>query len=289
MGTFMKVPFNSQAFGLSAMLFVAAAASTAAGALIKEDFAYTYGAQGSTNGVLQGNSTVGDGFSTAWAGGTTRVYVRQNDLTYTGGGYNITQASSSNRAGAGFRSASRGLYRDFAAMSGTVWFSFLMKSDSSGTDRWVAIQWNPSTANTGLSQNYIQLQNGAVNVSYNGVVTSDVKTGLGTNTTLVVGRWLVGAGNDTLDVWVNPASLNSLGTADFSNSSADIGASLTRLGLMGISGSDNRVDVYADAIRISDGGGNSSTAFGDVTAVPEPGSLGLAAAVSLYARRRRRG
>lgn len=278
------------AIGLAAVWISGTTLSTASGALIKEDFAYTSGLQGSQNGALVGNSTVGDGFSAPWAGNSTRVYVRADDLVYSGGGYDVVQAVGSNRAGTGYSSEMRGLYRNFSEISGTVWFSFLVRSESSSASPFVAVQWNPSTLNNALSANYIQLLNGAINVSYNGVLTSSVKTGLAINTThLVVGRWVIGAGNDALDVWVNPASLTSLGVADFSQSNANIGSGLTRLGLMGLSTSADRVHVFADAIRISDGNGNSTTAFGDVTGVPEPASMGLLAGAALgLARRRRR-
>lgn len=272
-----------------AALLLTVLTTAAPAALITEDFAYTPGSGG--GGVLQGNNG-GAGFSTAWSGGTTRVYVRSGSLSYAGGGYAITQAVDSHKAGTGFNQ-SRGLYRDLSSpVTGEAWFSFLVENIASDAqvNPFVALQWNPGTSNTFLADNYIQFRDGAVNINYAGTLSSDVVTGLARDTThLIVGRWVIGAGNDTLEVWVNPANLSALGAADFSAASADAMASLTRLGQMGLSTSTDNVQVFIDAIRVSDGNGSPAAARQDVTGViPEPAGFALAAAGAPLVFRRRR-
>jgi hypothetical protein len=106
-------------------------------------------------------------------------------------------------------------------------------------------------------------------------------------THLIVGKLNVGAGDDTISVWADPADLNSLGTP--LTGSVNIGDSLYLVGLGGYNTApDNAVMAAYDAIRLS----NGTAAFADVTGVPEPGAIVLLltglVGLAAYAWRKRR-
>ncbi|MCX5683546.1 MAG: PEP-CTERM sorting domain-containing protein, partial [Planctomycetota bacterium] len=97
-------------------------------------------------------------------------------------------------------------------------------------------------------------------------------------THLIVGQWVIGAGNDSLSVWADPADLQHIGAPLFTQSDADAGAALYLAGVFayGSSSSGTSRQGKLDALRISDGGGDLPTAYQDVTGVsPEPATLAL--------------
>ena len=227
----MSIRRSSMAILVGAACWAVGAAmiGTAGAATITEDFAYTAGSLGGQSG--------GAGWSTAWSTATTRIDVHPGSLAYSGGGYNITQNDTSKRRG---RREDRRRVLPTARPDArphrhvrTVWFSYLTTNTNASSGASMAIQWNPTTANGALSDNYVQLTGTQVNVNYGGTLSTAVVTGLAESEThLVLGRWIIGAGNDSLDLWVDPSDLTNLGTADFSASSADaLGGSLTRIGV----------------------------------------------------------
>ncbi len=139
-----------------------------------------------------------------------------------------------------------------------------------------------------------------LSVSYNSVVTTTTSNAYATGSThLILGMWTVGAGNDQLDVWVDPnlsanVTLAQLGTPVFSANSANLGAEILRVGVLGHG--TGTVKANLDALYVSNTAGQSSQgqsqAFYEVTGVhlvPEPATtallvLGLAARII---RRRR--
>jgi len=242
----------------------------AGGTLVREDFAYGTGELRYENG--------GSGWTTAWSTGTTRIEVTSGSLSYAGGGYGIVQETSSNKAGSGYGGEPRGLYRGLGPLTGDIWFSCLMQNTH--TEAEVALQFNPTTAHTTYSSNFVQLDDTSVDVRYGGTDYLNEITGLPLSTTiLVIGNLVMGAGNDSLSLWVNPADLEGLGAPVFSQSGSDLGDNLYRIGLMGMrqtASGTGTPRATMDALRISDGGGDWTQAFFEVTGVmpfiPEPGA-----------------
>lgn len=282
-------------------------------ATLVEDFPST----SYVNGQLDNQGSATGGWGSVWGTGSTgttgRVVISTaSNLTYSGGGYNITQTGTglvqgNFGDGTGTNSAFRGSNRTFSTgMSGTIWFSILLSntdstahtgvsfnSDITGISDTPATDYDVTPFRVDLSNTTAQL--------YFGSTTTAAATGSGTyavgSTHLLVGSLTVGAGNDSVSVWIDPSDLSNLGAADLSSSgAADLGGTLSRFGVFDYglndvqAGGGNHGKV--DALRISDGGGSSSAAFTAVTGVstvPEPGrttlfSLGLAV---LIMRRRR--
>ncbi|MCA9247495.1 MAG: PEP-CTERM sorting domain-containing protein [Planctomycetales bacterium] len=257
-------------------------AASAQAAFIADDFSYTAG-------LLRDVGTGGTGFGGDWGdpgANTSTISVSAGDLSYTGGGYNITQTGTGvvgGNNGTGFRGSNRDLA---AGLSGSVWFSALVRNNASTANSGIQFN-NPSSPNNYDPDDWhIDLDGDTLDVRYNGTTTNDVVTGLTVGDThLILGRWSVGAGNDTLEVWVDPAPIGMLPAADYTNSSADLGVSITSVGLFtyGTGGAN------FDALRLS----NGASALFDVSgaiAIPEPSTallLGVGL-VGLVVRRRRK-
>jgi len=127
---------------------------------------------------------------------------------------------------------------------------------------------------------------------YNGVNSASLATLALNETHLILGRLILGAGNDTMEVWADPSDLFNLGSPLFSAGSADMGDDLFLAGIFAY-GTADQPSGLIDALRFSDGGGDPDIAFEDVTGqeIPEPLTLVLtamaAAAGGGYLRRRR--
>lgn len=260
------------------------------GATIIEDFNYASGSNPSTqNG--------GSGWAGAWASGaspTSTLKIAGTDLSYSSGGYAITQTGTGSLNGTYF--AFRGMNRPTPSLTGTLWFSLLVNNATSIEHSGMEFN-NPRTS--GLDYNaspfMVDLHGGALEVYYGSTSSpTTVATGLTLGTThLLLGSIDIGAGNDTFSLWADPADLSNLGTALFTGNTQDMGAALTLAGVFGwadstVSGTYGRVD----ALRLSDGSGDSAAAYAAVTgisAVPEPGRpiLILMALAALVTWRRR--
>ncbi len=257
------------------------------GTVIVEDFNYP-----DNNAVLSGLGG-GSGWSGAWGLGGTATIKVSTGANLSSSLYNVSQSGTGRAYGTHpeFRAISRNFT---SSLSGTVWFSVLLQNNSDITH--AGLQFNNPLGGTAYSTTDFEfdLAGDTLNVKYNGT-TSEAKTNLALEEThLVVGKWDVGVGNDTLQLWVDPASLPSLGTADFTDNSGDVGNELLRVGVLAYNTDSvtKPTGGLIDALRISDGGGDSDQGFLDVTGVPEPGTLVLAVLALLagafaWIRRRR--
>lgn len=269
------------------------------------------------NGQLDNQGGTGNGWGTAWGAGslgtTGRVVVSTaSNLSYSGGGYNITQTGTglvqgNYGDGTGTTSSFRGSNRVFSTgMSGTIWFSILLNNTDATAHTGVSFNADITGISDTPGTDYdvtpfrVDLFNTTAQL-YFGSTTIAAATGAGTyavgSTHLMVGSLTVGSGNDSVNVWLDPTDLGNLGTADLSASGADLGNTLSRFGVFdyglsdvqGTGGTHGKVD----ALRISDGGGSSSAAFTAVTgfsSVPEPGRAALLVlGFLMLGLRRRRG
>ena len=136
----------------------------------------------------------------------------------------------------------------------------------------------------------IMLHGTDLTVHYNGADSASLATLALGQTHLVVGRWGIGAGNDSLSVWADPADLQSIGAPLLTKNDADAGAALYLAGVFayGSSTSGTSRQGKLDALRISDGVGDVTTGYQDVTGVtPEPATVALVLAGLAFSRRRR--
>lgn len=285
--------FKNEGFGRKLVRQVLVACScglVATGATLIEDFSYS-------DSLASDAGTATGGWGGTWGAGTgtssarTRV-IDDANLTYTGGGYAITQTGTGrfygNFGGSSVYGPLRSANRVIAdPMSGVVWFSFLvqttdLRATNSSNVSFNGIQFNKdleSSTRFGASPFRIELANEAFHVTYGGE-TNALSGSYAFNTThLVLGRWEMGMGNDELSLWINPANLLALGSPQFTASGADAGDALSNVGAIGY-GSDvnltegNRTGYGSvDALRISDGDGDEAAAFAAVTGIPEPSTL----------------
>lgn len=278
------------------VLVLAAAAgllitASAGAGLVTEDF------EGGNNDAAIDGRLTGTGWEVAWGpgGATSRARTKINaNLSYSGGGYSIAQTGTGQAYGD--YNAFRGINRAVAThLTGEVWFSLLVRNVEAGGHG--GIQFNnhsDSSTYSGIDYNRGAFDVGiAVDdlvVRYGGADTViDTSFAFG-QTHLIVGRIVVGAGNDTLQVWVDPADLSNIGSPLFNQSDADMGNDVNLVGIFGYGDVfvDLKPNSYIDALRLSDTG----TAFLDVTGVtpiPTPAALpaGLALLGLLGLQRRR--
>jgi hypothetical protein len=239
------------------------------------------------------------GFASAYNGwgGSSNLKIENpvvSDLTYAN--YGITQIGTGakylSNTGHPDRQDSSALT---SSMSGDVWFSILVDVGTGGN--FAGISFHSSAP----SQPYfhseadlrVAMSDSQLLVDWSGNAldtTQDVATGsFSAGTHLLLGQMSIGAGVDTMSIWVDPdvnaaGSAVGLGAADYTNSSVDFTDSITHVGMPGDIGS--AALVHMDAIRLS----NNGTAFADVTGVvPEPSTtalLGLGG-LALILRRRK--
>jgi|GEM_PF-1723699 len=251
---------------------------------VADDFSYP-------SGVLYSNNA-GVGWITPWGRNavsgqySSRVLVNSGfNLTYSGsGGYNISQTGSGHVYG-NYESGFRGMNRDLTNLTGTVWFSALVRDEVAMGH--AGIQFNNPNSTDYLQGGWdIDLWNTNLIVRYNSVATTNTTINLALSTThLIVGRitFQANGSNDRFEVWADPINLtnvyNGSESALFSADTADMGASLFRVGVFGW-GTNATSLAMVDALRLSDGGGDTITAFAEVTGVtvPEPSALVLVVA-----------
>lgn len=279
-----------------AMVMIAAIAlggvmvASASAATVVEDFSYA-------SGTLSGK-TGGSGWGLAWGSGTTggttsRILTDDSaNLSYTGGGYNITQTGTG--FGYGNFDAFRGINRQIATpMTGTVWFSILMLNGQA--DDRTGIQFNARGPATYSGVDYargsfdVSLTGTDLNVRYGGVDSATLATLALGSTHLILGQITIGAGNDTLKVWADPANLALPGAPLFSASSADMGANLYLAGVFSWGTTPINVSQGKfDALRLADGGSAGYLAVTGVVLTPEPGTFALWALGAAACMRRRK-
>ena len=273
---------------LAAIVTMAACwASPAPATIISADFSTSAdNAQLLNNTLTDGSGWVTNsnwGASTGTGGNTSKIKLHSGlNLTTNMGGYDVAQTGSG--VAYGDYNAFRGINRYTTSMSGEIWFSVLVQNlNALNTDR-AGIQFNNHAMPTSLSDYDrgpwdVALVGTDLQVRYNGTNSASLATLAVNQTHLLLGKLTIGAGNDTMQVWADPADLNNLGTPLFSQSDADMGSTLYLAGIFawGSSSTANIKQGYIDALRISDGGGNAQQAFSDVTGmpVPEPGTLVL--------------
>lgn len=243
-----------------------------------------------STGALNGQAG-GSGLSvTAWAG-SSNPQVVAGDLTYAN--YFITQSGTAQRVQSWPTSdLARQDHRALAsAMSGDIWFSVLVQGTADGHSG-LTFNLNGFDPTVGGTTSVL-LENDTVNVSLAGSTSAASGTYSVGATHLILGHMVVGVGNDTMEVWVDPdltavTGSGDLGAANFSNSSVDFAASIDRIGAAVWTSNFGVGNGNLDAIVISD----QATAFYDVTginAIPTPAALpaGLALMLAVAARRRR--
>lgn len=239
------------------------------------------------------------GFANPWDGSNNIFIADALDLTYAN--YGITQTGTTNRVyAANTTSTDRMDSRNFsAAMSGEIWFSALVKVTSGSAfaglsfDEDLEVGNKPASSYSHqLSELRILLTPSSLIVDMNGgnpPAASGGETGsFSADTThLILGQMIVAAGNDSLNVWIDPdvnaaGGAGGVGAANFTSTTVDFMDSVSRVGVpISWNGSSS---PHVDAIRVSD----TNTAFVDVTGVvPEPGSLALLALGGLLVARRR--
>jgi len=247
-------------------------------ATLIEDFSYS--------GVLSGKGTAGGGWAGAWgAAGNATGRITTNsasNLTYSGGGYAISQTGNGYTFG-DFGVDFRGINRSISAtLTGTVWFSILINSNAATNHVGVTLNNNGSGADYLVGTNYaVDLTGSTLRLLHGtNTVVSDSLAGnfaLGT-THLLLGRIDLGAGVDTISLWMNPSDLTNISniTPNIVSSAVDIGSSLTKFGVFSYSSSSSTGSFgQLDALRISDGNGDATAAFQAVTGVPEAGTSAL--------------
>ncbi|MFO0788192.1 MAG: FAD-dependent oxidoreductase [Pirellulales bacterium] len=209
----------------------------------------------------------GTNFFGPWDFTTTQNVVAGN-LTTSVGGYNRPQTGSNAGKIVGTYNAYRqsGCPLD-APMSGTVWFSVLVNNtDATGV---AGISFNPTSFSD--SANAIELVGTTLRVTLANTTTNNVATLNLNNVHLLLGRLTITAGNDTLSLWADPASIANLSAPTFTNSSVNFLSSLSSLGIISYNTSKSNAGGYVDALIAS----NSATASIDVTGVSIAGDFNL--------------
>lgn len=209
----------------------------------------------------------GSNFFGPWDFTTTQNVVAGN-LTTSVGGYNRPQSGSNTGKLQGIYNAYRqsGCPLD-ANMSGTVWFSVLLdNTDATGV---TGISFNPTAYDD--ASDVIQLIGTSLRVTLANVTTNNVATLNLNSVHLLLGKLDITAGNDTLSLWTDPASLSNLSAPIFTSSSSNFLSSLSSLGVVSYNTTKSNAGGYLDALIVS----NTSTGFIDVTGVSVLGDYNL--------------
>lgn len=262
-----------------------AVASQSRAAIIAYDGFESY----TTGAALVGQGSGGTGWPTDWAG-LTNPQVSSASLTYSSG--TVSHNGGSKAMGVTNTNNNSLLSRSFAAQTGTVYFSFLVRvptnADWTGNEFFqFFVSDDTDNSNSGAI--------GDMNTGGSGFQARVTSNGT-TNTTgsnsvynlnqtyLLVGKFSksgVNASNyDTMDLFVNPTSLTEPVTPTSTTGSNSLISSVTHFGLRTLNITDGDSFLF-DEVRVG-------SSFASVV-VPEPGScvlLGLGT-LSLLLRRRR--
>lgn len=262
---------------LASAFAIGLVAPTVAAALIaEENFDYGVADQPLVN--LNG----GAGWSGAWDAGSRRTqYDADVNVTPAVTGYsNAGNIGGSATLGAGSDSIH---IRQFTTAATTVWFSAAVFVDES-TDR--ILLWIDSTTAAANSGDIIGVSEGTSFYRYNNTTTTGTAAApVGTPFLLVAKAEInVSGSNDRLSFWFNPSDTTSeatLGTPTLTDAGAntfgdEIGGIAIQFFGSGLTGG------HIDAIRVG-------TTLQDVTAIPEPATLALAATGGVLVASRRRG
>lgn len=244
----------------------------------------------STGGV--NSKAGGTGFTGNWYGSASSNIVT-GDVTSSL--YNIPQGGTSLSLRNGNNAEIRQNFRTVTTSpTGEVWFSFLTRTQTSATGgtESAGISLNPSSTGTPFNNRgtfYIQMTGNNLVYALGGAentvpITPTVANTAYDKTTLIVVRMIISpsGGADTISLWVDPdliANNNIFAyTPVYSNSTINALDTISVLGAISYQNANPGLGGgILDNIRFSDGNGNAAQAFFDVTGVPEPTSLALAA------------
>jgi large repetitive protein len=209
------------------------------------------------------------GFSGGWNGSSAVNIITTNDLVYSD--YFSTQEGTTERIYQSSATADRQDSRELAiAKSGEIWFSILVNVPTGGA--YAGISFHSSTP----SQPHFHSEAAArvlltptqLLVDLDGgdpPLATGTETGsfAADTTHLLLGQMNLGAGNDTLNVWVDPVMTGikepgALPAPNFTSTTVDFADLITIVGVPGAKGT--ATEVYMDAIRVSD----TATAFDEV-------------------------
>jgi hypothetical protein len=218
------------------------------------------------------NYAAGSGFLNGWknAAGVNAVNVtNDSNLSYSGAGYAVTQLGAgailaSASTGGGSTLSRRSLAAPIPGSSAgrTVWFSTLVRPTSSARLGW---HFNANSFDrAGASAGFTVVESDFRKLD-DGVLVSAGLPALTVNTThLVLGSVVLkDTGVSQVSYWIDPADLtstNTLGAAAVTFA-ATFGGSITNIGVEAYQDANGRMD----ALRISDGNGDSEKAFLAVT------------------------
>ena len=254
-------------FHLSTLATLAFATAAQASPIASEEFSYAPGSIAGLNG--------GSGFTSAWRGSDT---VDAADLTYPGlltaGGHFVSSGGNS------------GAFRDLGTFYGTdtttVFVSFVLSAQpgfSTTNPDYAGLSF--FDANDGAERLFLGQTFQATNYGFerSGGASATTGTAVSSSPTFLVAEFIFQAGNDTVNLYVNPTP--GLAAPDVAATSASVS------------------DFYFDRIRLQSGldGGETfnfdevrlGTTYADVSPAPEPTSILLLGitGVGLLARRRR--
>jgi hypothetical protein len=202
----------------------------------------------------------------------------------------------------------RGLNRFVATpLSGTVWFSFLENPTTDTVHQaFAGVELNAHGGPPFAGQDYVRgsyevgINKDTLQLYWNGTDIPGTAGAMTPGVThWIIGKLLIGSGNDSIQVWADPASIASeaaMGSPLLSASGADMGSALTLIGLganqVGGPGSSALPCASFDSLLFSDGVNGFHDVTGGYSPVPEPGTLLLLGYVLLgllaYAWRKRK-
>jgi len=216
----------------------------------------------------------GWGWRGTWQGSITIMLTPDLDLTegtnaHSGYGLLPSGRGSLYSTYNSFRAVNRGLVEP---LHGEIWFSYLMRFGADGSG---GIQLNPSlqgnTHVTAPAPHRIEVtKNADLTVTFGDGLSQVAASGVAVaRNHLVLGRMILAPDSARLEVWLNPAFDGIQTRADFleqcrpavSESLLQFGTQLDTIGVIAWNGSSAGSVFRFDALRASDGEGDSDTAF----------------------------